>query len=178
MTIRPLALERADEGTRAALEGVKRSLGMLPNLHAVLAHSPAALRSYLALSEQLGKGLLERKTRERIALAMAGANACDYCASAHTLLGGKAGIAAEEMKNNLRGESDDPKSAAALDFVRRLVDGRGRVDDDSVPTLRRAGFADGEIVEIVAHVAMNVLSNYLNHVAGTEIDFPVVSSRA
>ena len=158
------------------LEAVGKKLGMVPNLFKTFAHSPAVLQYYLAGSEALGRGVLTGAQREQIALVTAGANECDYCASAHTLMGKGAGLAAAEMSNNLRGRSDDAKTQGALDFAKAIVSSRGRVSDDQLQAVRAAGYNDAEVVEIVANVVANIFTNYFNHIAGTVIDFPVVKS--
>jgi uncharacterized peroxidase-related enzyme len=154
------------------LAGVKKSLGMVPNLFATVAQSPAALQAYLGFSGALGHGSLPAKLRESLALAVGEANACDYCVSAHTLLGGMAGLNAQNVTDARRGTAADPKTAVALAFARKVVKDRGVVSDADVQALRTAGYTNGDIVEIVAHVALNLFTNYFNHIAATEIDFP------
>jgi AhpD family alkylhydroperoxidase len=111
-------------------------------------------------------------------LTVAGASGCDYCASAHTALGKGAGVAVDELRRNLRGRSNDGATQAALTFASKVVEQRGRVSDRDVEELRTANFSEGEIVEIVAHIGVNLFTNYFNHIAGTEIDFPVVNAAA
>ncbi|MBI1338809.1 carboxymuconolactone decarboxylase family protein [bacterium] len=160
------------------LDGVKAKLGRVPNLTRVLANEPAALEGYLGLSAALGAGRFDIRTREAIALAVAGANACDYCASAHTAISQSLKVDATEISERLAGRSADPKLAAALAFTRELVAERGRVSDASLAAVKAAGHDEAAIVEIVANVALNLFTNYVNHVAETDIDFPVVSSSA
>jgi len=157
------------------LDGVEKALGMTPNLMKTLAHSPAALDGYLKFGAALGGGTLSAAVREQIAIAVAGANSCGYCASAHTALGKKFGVDDAELNRNLRGESRDAKLQAALEFSRSVVEKRGFVDDREVEALRAAGCDDGEIVEIIANIAHNIFTNYFNHIAQTKIDFPEVS---
>ena len=162
-----------DTPAQAILQKVKKSLGVVPNLLATLAQSPAAAQAYLGFSQALAGGALDPMIREQIALAVGEANACSYCVSAHSALGARSGLSQAEIEGARRGISSDAKAAAALDFVLALVAERGRVSDGAVDALRQRGFSDGEIVEIVAHVAMNLFTNYFNHVAATEIDFPL-----
>jgi uncharacterized peroxidase-related enzyme len=165
------------EGKAAILlDGVRKKYGMVPNLLATLAHAPAALEAYLGLGQALGRGSLDARTREAIALTVAGENGCDYCASAHSAVGARLGMAAEELAANLRGRSSDPRVAATLRFARAVVVERGWVGDAELTAARAAGLGDREITEIVAAVAASIFSNYFNHVAGTEIDFPPVAS--
>ena len=158
------------------LDAVQKKLGMVPNLFKTFAHSPAVLQYYLAGSEALAAGALSAPLREQIALVTAGANDCDYCASAHTLMGKGAGLEAAEMTRNLVGRSDNPKTEAALEFAASIVRERGRISDAQLQSLRAAGFGDDELVEIVANVAANIFTNYFNHIAVTVIDFPAVKA--
>jgi len=172
-----LAATAAPAASQPMLEAVRKKLGMVPNLFKTFAHSPAVLQYYLAGSEALAHGGLPAGLREQIALVAAGANECDYCASAHTLMGKGAGLSAAEMSDNLHGRSADAKTQAALDFAAAIVTARGRVSDAQLQAVRAAGYSDAEVVEIVAHVAASIFTNYFNHIAGTEIDFPVVRAR-
>lgn len=170
------AIDPAAAGGKAKtlLDGVAATLGYAPNLLRTLANSPAALQGYLELSKALGGASLSPATREAVALTVAAENGCQYCASAHTLLGGKAGASPEELARNLNGTSSDPRTAAVLAVARRVVATRGHVSDADLATARAAGLDDGAITEVVALVALNVLTNYVNNVAQTAIDFPVV----
>jgi uncharacterized peroxidase-related enzyme len=170
------SLDDAPEASKPILEGVHQQLGVVPNLFRLIASSPAALTGYMGLSGALKKAL-DVKTRERIALAVAQVNGCDYCLSAHTYLGlNLAKISPEEIALNRKGASSDPKADAAVRFAAKVAQERGHVSDGDVAAVKLAGFSDAQIVEIVAIVAENVFTNFLNEVAGTEIDFPVVRS--
>ena len=174
----PATIAAAPEDSRSLLEGVKKQLGVAPNLFRMVANSPAALQGYVGLLGALGKGALPAATQERIALAIAEFNACDYCLSAHTYLGKHvAKLDESEMAANRSGSSNDPKADAAVRFARKVAQLRGHVSDEDVRAVRTAGYADAEIVEIVQHVALNTWTNYVNSVARTEIDFPVVAAR-
>ena len=163
--------------TRDLLNAVKKQMGGIPNLIATMAQSSAALGGYLGLAGALAAGSLSSAHREQIALTVAGANACDYCASAHTAVGKGVGLSADEMARNLLGRSSDPKTAALLAFAREFVRLRGRTSDVQLATLSAAGFSHEAVVEIVANIALNIFTNYFNHVAGAEIDFPLVNSQ-
>ena len=172
--IQPVDHAAATGDAKVLLDGVQSALGIVPNIFATLVHSPKVLEGFLALNTALGQGVLPAALREQIALTIAGANGCDYCASAHTAIGKGAGLDAEELSSSLQGESADAKTQAALSFVKKAVMVRGWVDNDDVQALRDAGYSDGEVVEIVAHIGINLLTNYFNHIVGTDIDFPVV----
>ena len=124
----------------------------------------------------VGKGRLDAKTREAIALTVAGENGCNYCASAHTAVGARLGVPSDELRANLEGQSGDAKLAAILRFARAVVVKRGWIGDADLAEARAAGLDDGRITEIVAAVAANIFSNYVNHVARTEVDFPLVQT--
>lgn len=171
-------IDRAHAPTTVAqqLEAVQRALGLVPNLVATLAQAPAALDAYLQFSGALAKGRLDAKTRERIALTTAQLNACDYCLSAHTAIGKHAGLTSQEIDAARDARGATPRESAIAQFVRRLVDTRGRVDAAELAAVRAAGLSDGDVIEVVVNVALNLLTNYVNHVAGTDIDFPIVRS--
>lgn len=172
--IQPIDRAAADGDAGALLDGVKATLGGVPNIFATFARAPKVLEGFLAFNGALSKGVLPAALREQIALTIAGANHCDYCASAHTAVGKHAGLDHDELARNLRGESQDSATRAVLGFVRKVVDRRGRVEDADISALRGAGYGDDAIVEIIAHVGLNLFTNYFNHIAGTDIDFPVV----
>lgn len=165
----------APENAVALLAAVKSKMGMIPNLMATLANAPAALEAYLSMSDALGQGTLSAQLREQLALAVAGKNQCQYCASAHTMLGKHAGLNEDQLTQCLMGEAGDQQTQAALSFALAMVENRGQVNDQALADIRAAGYGDGEIVEIIAHVALNIFTNYLNNVAHTDIDFPLVS---
>jgi uncharacterized peroxidase-related enzyme len=174
----PATIAAAPEASRELLEGVKKLLGVAPNLFRMVANSPAALQGYVGLLGALGNGALTTATHERIALAVAEFNACDYCLSAHTYLGKNvAKLDDSEIAANRNGTSHDPKAEAAVRFARKVVQLRGHVSDEDVRAVKAAGYTDAEIVEIVQHVALNTWTNYVNSVARTQIDFPVVTAR-
>ncbi|WP_457587734.1 carboxymuconolactone decarboxylase family protein [Ensifer canadensis] len=162
-------------GTSAELLGsIHATFGATPNMFKAVANSPAALNSMWGSFGALGGGRLGAKLGEQIAVAVADRNDCHYCLAAHTALGRKAGATAQEMADAQRGHSNDPKTAAVLSFVRTLVERRGQASDADVKTLRDAGFDDQDIVEIIAHVALNLFTNYVNVALAVPVDFPGV----
>lgn len=173
----PASIEASPAGSQPLLEAVKKQLGIVPNLFRVVGNSPAALEGYLGLNGALAKGTLDAKTRERVALAVAEVNGCDYCLSAHTYLGKNlAKLDDAEIAANRAGMSGDPKANAAVRFAVALVKHRGHVVDADLASVKSAGFTEAQIIEIVLHVALNTLTNYVNNVADTEIDFPAVEA--
>jgi uncharacterized peroxidase-related enzyme len=173
------SIDAAPEASRPFLNAVQKQLGSVPNLFRTVASSPAALEGYLGLSGALAKGSLPAQTRERIALAVAEINGCDYCLAAHTYLGSNlAKLDAAEIAANRAGFSNDPKADAAVRFAAKVARERGHVDDDALRLVKLAGYSDAQIVEIVLHVALNTWTNYLNEVAQTVVDFPAVARAA
>ena len=147
---------------------------MVPNLFTTLSHSSAALNFYVSGVGALSFTKITPALREQLSVAVAGVNSCDYCASAHTLLGKMQKISESEIALNLQCKSTDAKTQAALTFAHKIVELRGHVSDSDVQAVRAAGYGDAEIVEIIAVVCQNIFTNYFNHIAGTVIDFPLV----
>jgi uncharacterized peroxidase-related enzyme len=173
----PSTIEAAPVGAQPFLHAVKKQLGAVPNLFRLVANSPPALEGYVSLSAALGKGELPAATRERIALAVAEINGCDYCLSAHSYLGRNvAKLDDAEITANRHGASNDVKADAAVKFAATVTRTRGHVTNDDFAAIKAAGYTDAQIIEIVQHVALNTWTNYINTVAETEIDFPVVES--
>lgn len=176
-----LTIPRYEDSAAASkplLDAVNAQLGVVPNLFRLVGLSPAALEGYLGLNSALGK-TLDVKTRERIALAVAQANGCDYCLSAHSYLGANlAKLDEAELAAARRGHSADVRADAALAFARKALATNGKVGDADLAAVKLAGFTDAQVIEIVANVALNVLTNFVNNVADTDIDFPVVRAQA
>jgi uncharacterized peroxidase-related enzyme len=172
--INPVNLDQTDAKTAATLKAVKAKLGMLPNLFTTLAQAPAALNGYLQLSESLSQGRLSARQREMIAIATAQENACAYCLSAHAAIGQSVGLSEEDIERAQHGGAHDPKDDAVTEFALRIVQSRADISDSVLNAARQAGLDDGLIIEVITHVALNVLTNYINRIAGTEVDFPVV----
>ncbi len=174
----PASISDAPSASQPLLEAVKKQLGTAPNMFRLISNSPAALEGYLALSGALNKGTLPAQTRERIALAVAEINGCNYCLSAHTYLGKNlAKLDDAEIAANRGGASNDLKADAAVRFAARLVRERGHVSEDDLRAVKSAGYDDAQVIEIVFHVALNTWTNYLNEAAKTDIDFPVITAR-
>ncbi len=174
----PATIEASPAASQPLLEAVKKQFGVVPNLFRLVGNSPAALEGHLALFGALNKDTLPPQTRSRIALAVAEVNACDYCLSAHAYLGKNlAKLDDAEVEANRHGTSTDPKAAAAVSFAAKVVRTRGQVDDADVRAIKAAGYTEAQVIEIVLHVALNTWTNYINKVAQTEIDFPVVTAQ-
>ncbi|MEV4279593.1 carboxymuconolactone decarboxylase family protein [Actinoplanes xinjiangensis] len=172
-TVDPAA---AEGQARTLLGRVERALGVTPNMMRAMANSPAVLDAYLQFSGALSKGLLPARVQEQIALVAAVQNECDYCLAAHTVLGARAGVSDDDLVAGRDARASDPKVEAALTFARQIIATKGFVSDEDLAAVRRAGYGDGEIGEIVAAVALNTFTNYFNSVGQTTLDFPAVSS--
>ncbi|MCP5471770.1 MAG: peroxidase-related enzyme [Steroidobacteraceae bacterium] len=157
------------------LAQIQQAFGTTPNMFKAVANSPAALQSMWAAFGALGQGTLGAKLGEQIAVAIANRNRCEYCLAAHTVLGQNAGASAAEMGAAQVGQSNDSKTAAALAFALKVVEQRAQVTEADVARLRESGLRDEQIVEIIAHVALNLFTNYINVALDIPVDFPKVA---
>ena len=162
---------------KQTLDAIHAAFGATPKMFRAVANSPAALNSMWGSFAALGSGVIDARLAEQIAVAVADRNACYYCLAAHTALGMKAGVSTEDMAAAQAGESSDPKTRAALQFALKVVEQRGQVEGTDVDAVRIAGFNDAEIVEILAHVALNLFTNYINIALDVPVDFPGVPLR-
>jgi uncharacterized peroxidase-related enzyme len=153
---------------------IKSNLGIVPNFLRVFGNSPDALKAFLGFHHIAGNGSLDAATRERIALTLAQRNECEYCLSAHTAIGRKTGLNTDEINSNRNGDSQDAKAAIAVRFSRSLVEHLGDVTTAEIEELRNAGFTDADIVEIITHTGINLLTNILSKASRIDIDFPRV----
>jgi uncharacterized peroxidase-related enzyme len=172
-----LSPEQATGKTKELFKTIEANLGMVPNMMRTMGNSSAALEGYLNLSGALSGGTLGAKTGELIALAVAESNSCNYCLSAHTYIGANlVKIDADTLTAARHGNATDAKTDAILKFAKTLVSKKGLVNDEDVVTVKAAGITEGEVGEIVGHVALNILTNYFNNIANTDIDFPVITA--
>ncbi|MFC3120002.1 carboxymuconolactone decarboxylase family protein [Agaribacter flavus] len=173
----PKTIQEAQSASQPLLKTVEKQLGSIPNLFRITSNSPQTLEGYLALNGALAKGTLPAATRERIALAVAEINGCNYCLAAHNYLGQNvAKLSKQEICVNRRGSSLDSKAAAAVEFAVTITKQRGQTSKADFDAVRAAGYSDAEIIEIVGHVALNTLTNYINETLQTVIDFPAVDN--
>jgi uncharacterized peroxidase-related enzyme len=175
----PASVADAPAAAQPSLEAVEKKLGIVPNMFRLIATSPAALEGYLGMSTALGKGKINAAVAERIALAVAEVNACDYCLSAHTYLAKNlVKLDDAEITANRSGASSDIKLGAAVRFASQIARLRGHVTAADLKAVKDAGWSDAEVVEIVQHVALNCWTNFFNEAFKTDIDFPVVTARS
>ena len=165
-------LDRPADRSKALLDQVRTTMGFVPALMHVLAHSPAALAGYLSLRDALSHGVLPLRLREQIGIAVAARNNCNVCLASHTRYGREAGLTADEVAAAQHATSADRMTAAALGFARLLLDGRGQVPDTEIAAMHGAGFDDAAIVEIAAAVALNTFANMVNNLAHDRTDAP------
>ena len=161
---------------KTLFDAVNNKLGFIPNLIKVFGNSPATLKSYLSLGELTASGNFSNKFREQLALAIAEENACNYCLSAHTAIGKMNGLSDEQTEQSRLGFAGDEKAQAGLKFAKLVTRNRGQVTSEDIATVKEAGYNDGDVLEIILNVVANTLTNYVNHIAETEIDFPEVKS--
>ncbi len=169
--------EQASGKTKELFNAVQSKLGMVPNMMRTMGNAPAFLEGYLNLSGALGTGKLGLKNSNLIAMAVAESNACNYCLSAHNFLGMNFAKIDEETLTEARyGHAKDNRTQAILQFAKVVVAKHGKLNDADVAEVKAAGITEGEIAEIIGHVALNIMTNYFNNTAGTVIDFPVVEA--
>ena len=162
--------------SKELFNAVQKKLGFIPNLIKVFGNSPATLKAYLSLGEIAASGNFSAKFREQLALAIAEENSCNYCLSAHTTVGKMSGLTDEQTEQNRQGLADDTKVQAGLQFAQLVTNNRGVVSNEELQAVKDAGYSDGEVLEIVLNVVSNTLTNYVNHIAETEVDFPKVEA--
>ena len=167
----------APAASQPLLAQIHQAFGATPNMFKAVAQSPAALQSMWSAFGALGQGTLGPLLGEQIAVAIANRNRCEYCLAAHTALGRKAGASAQVMANAQMGHSDDPRTQAALSFALKVVEHRAQLTDGDVASLIEVGFSEEQIVEILAHVALNLFTNYINVALAVPVDFPSVALR-
>ncbi|MEM7569045.1 MAG: carboxymuconolactone decarboxylase family protein [Pseudomonadota bacterium] len=173
----PNTISDAPEASQELLQNVEASLGSVPNMFRLIGNSAATLEGLLGLQGGLNKGSLKPAIRERIALAIANYNGCDYCNSAHTYLAKNlVKLDDAEIEASRTGRSSDGVINAAVSFALKVAQARGRVSEADIAAVKLAGYSDAEVIEIVGHVALNTFTNYVNEAFATKIDFPVVEA--
>ena len=171
--ISPRNRNDVDPATATILNQVQAKLGSVPNMFLTLAHSPVALNAYVKLADVAGAGTLSAKQREQIALTVGEANQCGYCVAAHSVIGKMVGLNPQEVTQARGASSVDAKTQAALTLAAQIVERRGHLSATDLAGFKAAGFTDGDVLEVLVNVVLNLLTNYTNHIAGTDIDFPV-----
>lgn len=170
--IQPLEKAQAPAEVQATYDNLQQKLGTVPNIFKTMAHSPATLNTYFAIGGALEKGTLGAKVGEQIALAVGQANKCGYCLSAHTAIGKNVGLTDQEITAARDSAASDAKANGAVKLAAAIVRTQGNVSDADLAAARKAGLSEGEILETLTHTVKNIFTNYFNHLAATEIDFP------
>jgi uncharacterized peroxidase-related enzyme len=172
--IKPIALANADAATAATLNAVKAQLGVIPNMFLTWAHSPTALNAYMKLSGVAAEGKLSAKQREQIALTVGEENACGYCVAAHSVIGNMVGLKADQIDAARQARATDSRDATLLELAQSITRSRGHLSAAEVAGFKTRGLSDADILEVLVNVVLNIFTNYTNHIAATEVDFPVV----
>ena len=171
-TINPVVFDAALPSQKKLLEGIKAKMGKVPNIYATIVHSTSTLEAMMGYNAGLKKGVLTPREIEAIALAIAEKNGCDYCLAAHTVMGKMAGLSADEIILSRKGGGSDAKTDTLVKLAVEINETKGRPSHKVIDAFRKAGYSDAALVEVVAWVTFNIFTNYINHVADTEIDFP------
>lgn len=177
-TITPLNDDQIIPRVAEIFTGVKASMGKVPNMLRVLANAPAAVDVYIDSKASLHGGVLTPQAQEQIAIAIAAANGCDYCLAAHTGGARAAGVSTEDRAAAQKGHASDSKVQAILDLARDINATHGQSAAPALETARAFGLSDAEILETIAHVAINIMTNSVNNIVGTVLDFPKVERLA
>ena len=176
-TIRPADRAALDAKTNASLDQVQKKLGVVPNMFLTWAHSPVALDAYLQLANVAARGTLDAKQRELIAVAVGDANGCDYCLAAHGAIGRSVGLDDAQIAQARGASAHNARDAAKLKLAKQIVEQRGLLSPADVAAFKSAGHTDADVLEVLVNVVLNIYTNYTNHIAGTEIDFPAAPAR-
>lgn len=174
--LQPLDPSTATGPTKEVFDAIQAKLGKVPNIFRLMTNSPAATKAYLAFSGALADGMLDAKVRELVAITVAEINVCEYCLSAHYAIGKSVGLSEDELTLGREQRSNDPKINAALRFVRAVVNHKAEIGDSDIAEVRAAGWNDGEIAELIANTCLNIYTNYFNHIAQPEVDFPKIKT--
>ncbi len=172
--IKPIEADNASKEQNEVLNLINQKFGRIPNIFALMANSPQSIKGYLAFNEALSNGVLSPQIRERIAIVVAETHLCEYCLSAHVAIAKQIGLDDAEIMKARQVQSQEPKIDAMLGFARNLLLRKADLPESDYSDLKATGVTDAEITEIIANVALNVFTNYFNHVAKTEVDFPKV----
>lgn len=167
-----LAYEQAPPSSQEILDSLRKKIGKVPNIFWAVAHSPVALKGFLTYKEILGKGEFSAKEVEAIDLAVSQVNGCDYCLAAHTAIAKAKGFSEEDTLDLRKANIADPKLKALTFLAKEIVETKGRPGQEAIDGFYAAGYSKGALVELIANISKNIFTNYFNHIAETEMDFP------
>jgi AhpD family alkylhydroperoxidase len=167
-------IDDAPDGSSDALKRQSERVGKTINIFGAMAHAPAVINLYDAAEHVLDEhSSHDRKVREAIHLTVANVNECDYCQAAYTGAARAQGFSEEETLQIRRGEvEDDAKLTALLAVAREIAAHKGYVEDGTWQTAIDAGWSEVELLDAYADVVRTILTNYFNHLVGTEHDLP------
>ena len=172
--IQPVSDDQASPEAAEIFGAITQKIGKVPNLYRTLGHAPSVLGGLLQLGDVLDGGSLSAPVKEQIALRVANRNACDYCESAHTTIGKMVGLTEDQTVEARRGRADDAHAQAVLALTDAILEREGFVTNDQLQAARDAGLTDGQVFEVVGQVIKNYFTNFVNHIAETEVDFPAI----
>jgi len=170
-----VAKEKAQPAVRELYQAIEKKLGKVPNVMLTMGHSPAVLKGYLNFSEAASQTSLNPKLREEIALIVGQTNLCNYCLSAHSTIAKGIGLSDQEIIQIRKAVAQDPKTQAILTFAKTVVEKKGNVTEQDISNLKAKGVTDTELVEIIMVIALNMFTNYFNHITDPQIDFPMAA---
>lgn len=172
-------LDDAPAASRDSLAALGQQMGKVLNIHAEMAHAPVVLAAYAGMRQAIAEhGTFDARTREAVALTVAAVDRCDYCQSAHTLSAKRAGWTEDDTVAIRAGQPVDARVDALLAVAREAAGNAGDVHDGTWKSALEAGWAETELTEAFAHVAVNLYTNYFNHYVGTELDVPAAPAIA
>jgi len=174
MTINSFTLHDTTTAPAASaemLKGVRKSWGFVPNLHRVLAESPAALEAYTLLWGLAEKTSFTPVERNIVYLAIIYENECVYCMAGHTNLSRMAKVSDETIAALREGHPiADAKLEALRRFAALVTRNRGVVSQSEVEAFKAAGYNNQAILDVLVLAATKLISNYTNHLAQTPLD--------
>lgn len=166
--------ENIPSDSKNTLDVFSKNIGFTPNMMVAFAQSPIAFNAWATLLGSLSKAL-DVKTRDSIGLVVSEVNGCNYCLTVHSFTAQHmAKLSPEEIILARKGYSEDGKRNAAIQFAKKVIQNRGKIEDTDFKIVKEAGYTDANIMEIVSLVAMYSLTNFFNNVFDPERDFPEV----
>lgn len=165
-------LESAPEESKTLIEQSKKNMGMLPNLHKVLAEAPATYETYNTAFSLFMKNTTFSPLEQQVVFMTANfENNCHYCVPGHTWMMHAAKMPAEVIEALREGTPiPDPKLQALHDFAKGLLDNRGHIGDEKLQEFLDAGFTKRQALEVLTGLASKLISNFTNALAHTEPD--------
>lgn len=165
--------DQVSASSQAQFDNLQKAIGFVPNLYATIAYSENGLAKYVAY--QGAKTSLSNKEKEAVNLVVSEINACRYCLSAHTVIGGLNGFSADEILDLRAGHSADARLDALVKLAAAVTENRGHVAPEILDAFFAAGYDKGNLVDVVLQVSDKVAMNYLHNLTEVPIDFPIAA---